>query len=82
MPLLGYFLTVGAALIAALLAASPYFESRSPSAGARVSVNPTTASLYIPPPPPPKSAQPAATATAALDITPPQRLKPAKASRH
>ena len=81
MPLLGYFLTVGTALIAALLAASPYFESKAPAAAARVSVNPTTASLYIPPPPP-KSVQPVATATAALDIAPPQRLKPAKASRH
>jgi hypothetical protein len=81
MPILGYFLTVGAALIAALLAVSPYFESKTPSVGARVSVNPTTASLYIPPPPP-KSVEPAATATAALDVAPPQRLKPAKASRH
>ena len=81
MPLLGYFLTVGAALIAALLAVSPYFESKAPSAGARISVNPTTASLYIPPPPP-KSVEPAATATAALDVAPPQRLKSAKSTKH
>jgi hypothetical protein len=81
MPLFKYFLTVGTLLIAVLLAGSSYFESKTPTAAARVSVNPTTASLYFPPPPP-KSVQPAATATAALDIAPPQRLKPAKASRH
>ena len=83
MPLFKYFLTVGTVLIAALLFTSSYFESKTPAAAARVSVNPTTASLYIPPPPP-KSVQPAAAAaaTAALDMAPPQRLKPAKTSRH
>ena len=52
MPLLRYFLTVGIALTAALYAASTYLESQAPGmATARVSVAPTTASLYIPPAP-------------------------------
>jgi hypothetical protein len=80
MPVLSYFVTVGAALIAALLVASSYFESKSPSAAARVSVTPTTASLYIPVMPS-KSIQTAASAVAPLDIAPPQRTKPHK-GRH
>jgi hypothetical protein len=74
MPVLSYFVTVGAALIAALFVVSSYFEAKSPSAAARVSVTPTTASLYIPPPPT-KPIQTAATVVAPLDIAPPQRTK-------
>jgi hypothetical protein len=80
MPLLRYLLAVGTALTAALFAASTYLESQAPSAAARVSVSPTTASLYIPPPP----AKPvtAASATAAsLSVTPPP-VKPSKKTRH
>ena len=80
MPLLSYFVTVGAALIAALYVASSYFESKAPSAAARVSVTPTTASLYIPAMSP-KPIQTAASTVAPLDIAPPQRTKPHK-GRH
>ena len=80
MPLLSYFVTVGAALIAVLYVASSYFESKTPTAGARVSVTPTTASLYIPPLPP-QPVQAAATAAASLDFGPPAPQKPSKTTK-
>src|SRR5437763_4505308 len=80
MPLLRYFLVVGTILIAALLAASAYLESQVPQTAARVAVNPTTASLYIPPAPAnPVSTAP--TAAASLSFAPPP-VKPAKRARH
>jgi len=50
MPLLKYFLTVGAILLTGLLALSAYLDPVSTDAAARVSVAPTTASLvYLAP---------------------------------
>jgi hypothetical protein len=77
MPLLRYFLTVGAMLTAALFAASAYLESKAPVAAAHVSVAPTTASLYIPPP----ATKPASTATAAALYVAPAPAKPAKRTK-
>jgi hypothetical protein len=57
MPLLKYFVTVGAALTIGLFAVSTYLEPASSSQTAKVSVTPTTASLLhfgAPPAPPPK----------------------------
>jgi hypothetical protein len=45
MPLLKYFIAVGAALTVGLLTLSAYLEPVASEAGARVSVAPTTASL-------------------------------------
>ncbi len=45
MPLFRYFITVGTVLTVSLFALNAYLEPISPSAGARVSVAPTTASL-------------------------------------
>jgi hypothetical protein len=47
MPLLKYFVTVGAFLTLGLFALSAYLEPNSTDAGARVSVTPTTASLVL-----------------------------------
>jgi hypothetical protein len=45
MPLLKYFVTVGAFLTLGLFVLSAYLEPTSTGTGARVSVTPTTASL-------------------------------------
>jgi hypothetical protein len=46
MPLFRYFITVGTVLIVGLIALNAYLEPVSSDAGARVSVSPTTASLF------------------------------------
>ncbi len=48
-PLFKYFVTVGVLLTLGLFALSAYLDPTSTDAGARVSVTPTTASLYIAP---------------------------------
>ena len=48
MPVLRYFVTVGALLTFGLFALSAYLEPTSTDAAARVSVSPTTASLVYP----------------------------------
>jgi hypothetical protein len=49
MPLFKYFVAVGAFLTLGLFALSAYLEPSSTDAAARVSVTPTTASLYVAP---------------------------------
>jgi hypothetical protein len=58
MPILRYFITVGIALTLALFALSNYLEPATSTAGARVSVTPTTASLVHLAPSPTKPIQP------------------------
>jgi hypothetical protein len=57
MPLLRYFITVGAVLMIGLLWLSFYLEPVASEAGARVSVTPTTASLVAFAPSPVKPIQ-------------------------
>jgi hypothetical protein len=81
MPVLRYFVIVGAVLTAALFAASAYLESRTSTAAARVSVAPTTASLYIPP----ARLQPVSAVSdtsASLDLAPAAAKPPVKKARH
>ena len=48
MPVFKFFLTVGTVLTSALFALNAYLEPVSSTSGARVSVAPTTASLFMP----------------------------------
>ena len=76
-----YFLTVGTLLTAGLLVVSAYLEAQTTDAAARVSVTPTTASLYIPPARP----QPVSTiadAMPALAAPTPAPAKPGRKPKH
>jgi hypothetical protein len=73
MPLLKYFIAVGAVLTIGLLWLSSYLEPVASEAGARVSVTPTTASIVAFAP---SSVKPIQIKTSAVDVAPPQRVKP------
>jgi hypothetical protein len=73
MPLLQYFVTIGAFLTAGLLALSAYLDPAASDAKARVSVAPTTASLIALAPSPIKPTQIKASE---VDVAPPAPLKP------
>jgi hypothetical protein len=76
MPLLRYFITVGAVLTIGLLWLSSYLEPVASEAGARVSVTPTTASLIALAPALPKPTQ---IKTSEVDVAPPAPVKPTRA---
>jgi hypothetical protein len=76
MPLLRYFVTVGALLTAGLFALSAYLDPAASDAKARVSVAPTTASLIALAPSPIKPTQ---IKTSEVDPAPPAPVKPTHA---
>ena len=71
MPLLQYFITIGAVLTAGLFALSAYLDPAASEARARVSVAPTTASLIALAPALPKPTQ-----ITTVDVAPPAPVKP------
>jgi hypothetical protein len=73
MPLLQYFVTIGALLTAGLFALSTYLDPAASEAKARVSVAPTTASLIALAPSPVKPAQ---IKSSEVDVAPPAPVKP------
>jgi hypothetical protein len=76
MPLLKYFLTVGAVLTLGLFALSAYLEPKTSAAGARVSVTPTTASLVTIAPAKPAAAAPTTVAQTTVAVPPaPQKTR-------